>query len=173
MPYGVIPDSWGIWAIRKALRAIKGGGLANVGKAGARGRSGYAYKFSHLNLYEQQLRAYLNSPSGDLWEYLEKRSKIAVAGAKAMVGKDTGSLAASIHYRHLGNVSGQYIWLGSRHPIAYAHHQGTRPHTITAKPGKPMVFRTKSQVLVHTTVVNHPGTRPNPYLKAQLIHFIR
>lgn len=174
MPYGVIPDSWGLWAIRKALRAMRGGGREPSFGGRSRGRMGYHYKFSHLNLYQEELRRYLNTPSGDLWAHLEKRSKIALAGAKLMVGSETGSLRDSIHYRHLGSAYGQYIWLGSKHPLAYLHHEGTRPHTIVSeKPNKPLVFRAKSQVIVHTTVVNHPGTRPNPYLRAQLIHFVR
>lgn len=176
MPLFVIPDSWATYGIGKATRALK---RANRGRGsgkislGRRSR-GISYKFSHLNLYENELREYLNTPKGDLWPYLHVRGKDAVAGAKAMVGVRTGALQRSIHMKHLGNVTGQYIWIGSKLNYAYAHHEGTRPHIITAKPGKELVFRgSRSRVLVHTPVVKHPGTRPNPYLRAQLYHFFK
>jgi hypothetical protein len=176
MPFFVIPDSWATYGIGKAGRALrraaKGRGSGKI-SLGARGR-GFSYKFSHLNLYQDELRKYLNTQSGDLWWYLNKRGKAAVAGAQAMVGVRTGALKRSIHMKHLGNVTGQYIWIGSKLPYAYAHHEGTRPHIIASKSGKELVFRGRgSKVLVHTPVVKHPGTRPNPYLRAQLHHFFK
>jgi hypothetical protein len=172
MPFFVIPDSWATYGISKATR-----GLRRAGKGGTRlsiggsSSSRISYKFSNLTIYQEELRKYLNTPSGDLWGYLEIRGDKAVAGAKAMVGVKTGRLQRSIHKKHLGNVTGQYLWIGSNIHYAYAHHEGTRPHIITAKPEKDLVFRSRSRVLVHTPVVKHPGTRPNPYLRAQLSHF--
>lgn len=172
MPLFVIPDSWATYGIGKAARALRRAGRGGTRlPIGGRGSSGISYKFSHLNIYQEELRKYLNTSSGDLWGYLEIRGNIAVAGAKAMVGVKTGRLQRSIHKKHLGNVTGQYLWIGSNLHYAYAHHEGTKPHIITAKTGKDLVFRARSRVLVHTPVVRHPGTRPNPYLRAQLRHF--
>jgi len=172
MPLLVINDSWALWGLKKATRGLKnagrGGSLLPIG---GRGSSGVSYKFSHLVIYQEELRRYLNTPSGDLWHYLEKRGDIAVAGAKAMVGVRTGRLQRSIHKKHLGNVTGQYLWIGSNVHYALAHHEGTKPHIIAPKKRKELVFRSGSRVLVHTPVVKHPGTRPNPYLRAQLRHF--
>ncbi len=176
MPLFVIPDSWATYGIGKASRALKraakGRGSGKI-TLGSRSR-GFSYKFSQLNLYENELREYLTTPSGDLWPYLHSRGKLAVAGAQAMVGVRTGALKRSIHMKHLGNPTGQYIWIGSKLPYAYHHHEGTKPHIIAAKPGKELVFRGRgSKVLVHSPVVKHPGTRANPYLRAQLHHFFK
>ena len=172
MPFFVIPDSWATYGIGKAARGLKRAGRGGTPiSIGGRGSAGVSYKFSHLNLYQEELRKYLNTPSGDLWRYLEIRGNKAVAGAKAMVGVRTGRLQRSIHKKHLGNVSGQYLWIGSNIPYALAHHEGTKPHIITPNKKTELTFRTRSRVLVHTPVVRHPGTRPNPYLRAQLRHF--
>jgi hypothetical protein len=172
MPFFVVPDSWGTYGIRKVSRSLKR--AARTGSRlpiRARGRSGILYKFKELNLYEEELRKYLNTSSGDLWKYLEIKGDLAVAGARAMVGVKTGRLKASIHKKHLGNITGQYLWIGSNIHYAYAHHEGTKPHIIRPKNDKKLVFRGKNRVLVHTQIVRHPGTRPNPYLRAQLYHF--
>jgi hypothetical protein len=172
MPKG-FPDSWATWGLGKALQALKRGARSGSRlPIGSRG-SGISYKFSHLNLYEEELRKYLNTPSGDLWTYLEIRGDLAVAGARAMVGVRTGRLKASIHKKHLGNVTGQYLWIGSNLHYAYAHHEGTKPHIIRPKNDQKLVFRGRSRAIVHTAVVRHPGTRPNPYLRAQLVHFVK
>jgi hypothetical protein len=131
------------------------------------------YTFKELKIYDNILRAELNTSSGDLWRYLERRANLAVRGAKRQVGKKTGRLMRSIHKRHLGNYTGQYVWIGSNTvPYAYMHHEGTRPHIITPKegPGGRLIFRKGTRIIV-TPIVNHPGTRGNPYLRDQLVHF--
>jgi hypothetical protein len=173
MPLFVLNNSWGTYALKKASKAFRSSGKSSSGRSsGGRIGGGYTFKFKELKLYDEELRKYLNTPSGDPWVHLERRGRIAVEGAKAMVGVRTGRLKRSIHMKHLGNFKGQYIWIGSKVNYAYAHHEGTKAHTITAKPGGELVFRGKSRVLVHTPAVKHPGTRPNPYLSTQLRHFL-
>ncbi len=174
MPFFVIPDSWGTYGIKKASSALKRAGRVGP-KIGIKSgpTTTYSYKFKNLVLDYNELRVYLNTPRGPLWSYLDKRGKMAVAGAKASVGVKTGALQRSIHMRHLGNSTGQYLWIGSKLHYAYAHHEGTKPHVITSKPGGKLVFVGKGKVLVHTPVVRHPGTRPNRYLSSQLRHFLK
>lgn len=136
--------------------------------------SGLGFKVSRVDLDKAALHKFLNTPhSGDvwdLWKYLEGKRKRAVNGAKLKAGFRTGALRKSIVGRHLGNFTGQYVTVGSSKHYAYAHHEGTRPHVITPKNGKVLRFTRGTQV-IYTTKVNHPGTKPNPYLTSQLHHF--
>lgn len=99
---------------------------------------------------------------------MERVGDEIVAGAKLQVGVRTGALRSSIHKRHLGSMSGQYLWIGSTKNYAYLHHEGTRPHIILPKePDGALIFR-KGARIISTKRVLHPGTRPNRYLSDQL-----
>lgn len=182
--WGLIPDSPAFYWGKKAVRGARGGR-----RAPSRSRSGplvrevihtkvkYSWRMSKVTIYDHELHLLLNTPMNgdgrpsDLWWALHRKGEIAVAGAKAKVGVKTGALRKSIHMRHLGNATGQYLWIGSEKPYAYLHHQGTKPHPIVAtRPGGQLVFM-KGTKLIRTPMVNHPGTRPNWYLRAQLRHF--
>lgn len=183
MPKG-LPDSWVLWGAKKAAkgarkiaRGSRGGVRRSSSTIFSKTTSTITYSFSHLKIYDEKLRIYLNTNSGDLWRWLEERGDLAVAAAKAQVGVKTGALKRSIHKKHLGNFTGQYMWIGSHLHYALAHHEGTRPHIITAGPsagpgGGRLVFRSGT-VLIHTVKVVHPGTKPNPYLRNQLRFFDR
>lgn len=131
-------------------------------------------KFLEVELYTNRLRIFLNTPNSgdreDLWKWLEKKKKLAVAGAKEMVGVRSGALRKNITGRHLGNFTGQYVTVGADLPYALLHHEGTKPHVITPQNGKLLHFRAGSRS-VYTAMVFHPGTKPNPYLRSQLTHF--
>ena len=134
----------------------------------------YRTKIVRVELYEDKLRLFLNTPnSGDaksLWTALEKAKLKAVLGAKRMVGVRTGALRDSIVGRHLGNYTGQYLWIGSEKKYALVHHEGTKPHIIRPDKAKVLRFVSKGQV-IYTPIVRHPGTKPNHYLSRQLRHF--
>jgi hypothetical protein len=49
---------------------------------------------------------------------------------------------------------------------------GSRPHIIQARTAKALRFVVGGQV-VYTRRVQHPGTRPNPYLTRHLAEFVR
>ena len=126
-----------------------------------------------LYINVRALDAELHGPGGQLWRWMEKRAKRAVAGAKRQAGKKTGALRKSIYHRHYRTVAGQSVWIGSYKKYAYMHHEGTRPHIITPKaPNTVLVFSRRSRVIV-TEMVRHPGTKPNRYLSNQLRHFLR
>lgn len=55
------------------------------------------------------------------------------------------------------------VEVGSEDPIALLHHEGTPPHVITGNP-RLVFFWPKVGRVVAFPKVNHPGTRPNPYL---------
>lgn len=115
------------------------------------------------------LNAELNSPSGDLWRWLEKRGKDALSGAKRQVGVKTGRLRNSIYMKHRPTFYGQELTIGSEGiPYAYMHHEGTRPHIIAPKNGGVLVIGRGSII---RGPVMHPGTKPNRFLSDQIWHF--
>ena len=132
---------------------------------------------TRVRIYDHKLREFLNTPnsgdSKDLWKYMERAKEAALRGAKAQVGVKTGALRKNIRATHLGNYTGQYVTMWADKPYALAHHEGTRPHLIRpmAVDGK-LIFRKGSRVIM-TSLVRHPGTKPNRYLSDQIRHFER
>lgn len=125
-----------------------------------------------FNIDTKILNKELQTPSGELWKWLHKRGELSVIGAKRSVGVQTGALRRSIHMRHLGNSTGQYLWIGSEKNYALLHHEGTKPHLITPNPPNQMLRFSKGTRVVFARQVLHPGTKPNPYLSSQLRNFI-
>jgi len=177
--YG-LPDSWSGLAAKKITRRLyrgftkgTGGSAFKLAPAGrTTGGTRISIELKRVRIYKHKLRVELNTPAGELWRELEKRAKVAQAGAKVQVGVQTGALQKSIYKRHLGNATGQYIVIGSSKRYALAHHEGTRPHVITASPGGKLKF-VKNGKQIFTSQVRHPGTKPNPYLRNQLKHFVK
>lgn len=159
--YG-LPDSVGGYYAKKLL---KRGRYMRSGSP-AKGTT-FGYKLVNITIDKAQLHLVLNTPTGNLWGALDRRGRDIVSDAKRKVGVKTGALRSSIHMRHLGNATGQYLWIGSKKNYAYAHHEGTKPHVITPDKAPLLVFRSGARV-IKTVVVNHPGTRPNPYLTAAM-----
>ena len=167
--YG-LPDSFTGNFLKKAYKKVKYAG----GRAGsARDYLGVSYRLNNIILYKSEIRRILNTPAGKLWWALERRGDAIVRDAKRQVGVKTGALKASIHKRHLGNATGQYLWIGSKKSYAYMHHEGTRPHTITPSKAPALVFRSGARI-IRTPIVEHPGTRANRYLSTPMRkHIIR
>jgi hypothetical protein len=169
--YGFVPDSPILYYGKKIGRLARRSG---VGRLGPGGGGGFTFAVSKVIIYKPQLLKELNTPSGGLWKALEKRGDLAVKRAKSEVGVKTGKLRASIHKRHTGNFTGQYLWIGSTVNYAYMHHEGTRPHVIMPKtPAKMLRFSSKGRMVITPGPVLHPGTKPNPYLSNQLRLFVR
>jgi hypothetical protein len=166
--YG-LPDSVAGYYAKRYARSFK-----NTRRGGA-GRASFPLSFglSKVIIYKPVTKMILTTPAGKLWKALELRGQAIVRDAKKQVGVKTGALRNSIHMRHLGNAGGQYLWIGAKKSYAYAHHEGTRPHTITPKEKPILVFRSGSKI-VRTPIVEHPGTRPNRYLTTPMRkHLIR
>lgn len=193
MPYG-LPDSWAAWGagrIGRGMRPRGGSGRGRMVKTViGTGKTTFYWKVTDVKFHEPAMHNFLNGKTtlgkpSEIWMHMDNAAAMAVAGAKAKVGKKTGALARSIHARHLGNTTGQYIWIGSEKRYAGFHHEGTRPHPIRAHDGGLLVFTGKfknpkankygrntfSYRKVMTPEVNHPGTRANHYLSSQLRHF--
>ena len=109
----------------------------------------------------------LKSQRGEVGRYLMVRAIAVQMAAKAQVGKKTGKLAASIHIRHSRTALGQQVKIGSPLNYALAHHEGSKPHVIMPSRAKVLRFSSGGRI-IYTRQVNHPGTRPNRYLKDNL-----
>lgn len=136
----------------------------------------YKYRYSKLVIYDRELNEFLNTnrsrDAKTLWRYLEMGRIKALADAKAQVGVKTGALQRNISSYHLGNFTGQYVGLRATKPYAYIHHQGSKRHVIEPRGMNQLIFRGRSGVIA-TYHVNHPGTKPNRYLKDQMRTFGR
>lgn len=128
----------------------------------------FSFERTTLKLYDPVLDHVLNGRDGEVGDYLRKRGRLIVLAAKRQVGVDTGALKKSIHMNHFRDGLGQYLWIGSEDPIAWAHHEGTRPHVIRPVNHQLLRFSSGGRI-IYTRKVNHPGTKPNRYLADNLI----
>jgi hypothetical protein len=103
-----------------------------------------------------------------IYHDLYRRAKEVQRVAKVKVGKDSGRLASRIELS--SRAAPPYWWFKIEGNTAYAyiHHQGTKPHIIEGHLEFPSGGR-----LVHTRIVHHPGTEPNPYLRTALPAFLK
>lgn len=170
--WGLIPDSpWIYWG-RKAARGVR--------RPSRRPLAGSRYitttvkiTFKGLVLYKPILNYELNVPTGMVGKYMAVLGERIESKAKRQVGVKTGALRTSIHTEHRTTGGRQYIKVGSKLHYAYMHHEGTRPHIISAKPPGVLRFKSKKGGVVHAVSVLHPGTKPNRYLSDQLRKVIR
>jgi len=163
--YGVIPDSPWIYGAQKFARKFK-----KLGRSAPRPPAMQSLSFSLTNviIYREALRLEMNTPKGGLWKHMGNIGDDIVKGAKAQVGVQTGALRRSIHKRHLGNFTGQYVWVGSKRSYAYLHHEGSKAHVIRPNEEGGLLVFSKGSRLIKTRQVNHPGTKPNRYLSTPL-----
>lgn len=117
----------------------------------------------------------LRGPSGPVMRRLIEDGEAVKDRARQLVGvhkpvpgerrkRRPGTLRDSIVKRVRGP---GVVEVGSEDPIALLHHEGTAPHVITGNP-RLVFFWPKVGRLVSFPKVNHPGTRPNPYLTKAL-----
>lgn len=111
----------------------------------------------------------LRGPQGPVALHLQERGTVIQIAARVQVGKQTHRLENSIVKRMVDQGEDIGIMVGcDTVPYALLHHEGTEPHVILPKkPGGVLVF-TVNGTKVFTTKVNHPGTKPNPYLSDHL-----
>lgn len=109
----------------------------------------------------------LKNPYGTVGSFLRAGANKVTAAAKAHVGVNTGALQSSIKYTQERTSYGQRVVIGSSLGYALAHHEGTRPHRITAKSGGMLRFSKQGRVIYSRSVM-HPGTKPNKYLSDNL-----
>ena len=121
---------------------------------------------------QAQMNFFLNNPNGPVGLHFKKRALAIQTMAKLSAGVKTGALKKSIHIKHRRSPLGQDWLIGSNVSHAYMHHEGTSRHVILPKKvGGKLAFmgnRGGKPTLIVVDRVNHPGTKPNPYLSRWL-----
>ena len=100
-----------------------------------------------------------------------KRGARQRVGVSSPAGRQTRAgggqhLRDTINKRLVRDRAGAAVYVGDLDdsvPHARYHHDGTRPHQILPVRAKMLRFTVGGQV-VFARVVNHPGTKANPYL---------
>lgn len=134
----------------------------------------------------EELAVFLHSPVGEVGRYMISLATRVQTLAEMQVGFDDRKPAGrpdagggpnqagggqhlrdTIVKRIVQDAGGIAIYVGSDHPIALMHHEGTRPHEIRPRKAQVLAFEVNGQV-VFATVVHHPGTKPNKYLTDSL-----
>jgi hypothetical protein len=127
----------------------------------------------------QVLADMLTGPNGMVVVYLIKRAVILQDAAKKQIrmghvhaGGGYGNLRDSIVKRVSATPypAMPEAQVGSSHPIALMHHEGTRPHEIRPRLAKVLRFPAAWAPggFAVAMVVQHPGTAPNRYLTDNL-----
>lgn len=125
------------------------------------------------------LRAFL-SWDGPPGRDFERRMRTLAYRQQAGAPRRTGRLAERIDTRRMTSDPGRYLegaagvnpGTGGQRGYAQIVSGGSRPHIIRPRTAKALRFVING-VVVYTRRVNHPGTRPNPYLTRHLNEFVR
>lgn len=130
----------------------------------------------------EALAALLRNPAGEVGRHVITLAERVQSLAKQQVGYDDRKPAGrpdasggpnqaeggqhlrdTIVKRIVQEPGGIAVYVGSDHPIALMHHEGTRPHTIRPNKASVLAFEMNGQ-MVFATIVHHPGTKPNKFL---------
>lgn len=131
------------------------------------------------------LALYLRGPDGPVIRRLLEDAEIVRQGARRRVHvwqpapgdpfagaraarRRPGTLRDSIVKRITETEFGVGVEIGSDDEIALIHHEGTQPHTITARNRPNLVFFIEGVGVIRKRSVQHPGTEPNRYLTDSL-----
>lgn len=115
-----------------------------------------------------------NQVGGILQTRMRQIIRLVAADARTNAPVDTGRMAQAIKedpivadgpFRVTGGVT-------SHAPYSRFVHQGTRPHVIRPRNASALKFNVGSRT-VFATSVNHPGTRPRPFLTNAVARVLR
>jgi hypothetical protein len=108
----------------------------------------------------------LRLPGGMVYRNMERRVRRAEAEA---IRRAPGSMGTTIRSQIRRGPGGEFRGvINVRHPAAIYVTGGTRPHRIAPRrPGGVLRFTVNGQV-VYARYVNHPGTKPNDFLRQAL-----
>lgn len=119
------------------------------------------------------LARYVESENGPIFRKLVVIGEAVRVAAKDKCGYDTDPdrdpslphIRDTIVKRIVRTARGFAVRVGTDHPIALLHHEGTRPHTIVPRTAKVLRFKSGgASVHIFRPRVQHPGTKPNRFL---------
>jgi hypothetical protein len=127
-------------------------------------------RFSNVNVNLDGFDDVFKSWNGLVGKDMKRRAEFVKVNGKADAPIRTGALVRSIDTWY-GKAAGELearIGANPAPPAAkrgygYIMHEGSRPHVIRPVRAKALRFRVNGQI-VYAAKVNHPGTRPRPYL---------
>lgn len=116
------------------------------------------------------ITAVLSGPQGMVARDHLKRTLKVEAAAKRLCPVDEGRLRSSIRHNMGRDARGLFGRVGTDVSYARAVHDGTRPHVIVPRNVRLLRFPTtrRGSTFVFAKRVNHPGTRPRPFLRDAL-----
>jgi len=127
------------------------------------------------------LAAYIAQPNGPVVRDMVIRAGRVQEAAKRQIrmghigGAPTKTSRANLRDTIVKRVvkTGQFpsVMVGSDSPIAWLHHEGTKPHIIKPVNSKFLVFWSSNEggtKKIFAKLVHHPGTKPNHYLTDNL-----
>lgn len=125
------------------------------------------------------LRAFL-SWEGPPGRDFERRMRTLEYRQQAGAPRRTGKMAGMIGTRRMTSDFGRYLegavgvnpGTGGQRGYAQIVSGGSRPHIIQPRTAKALRFVVAGKV-IYTRRVQHPGTRPNPYLTRHLSEVVR
>lgn len=128
-----------------------------------------------FRIHESEYVQFVNDPIGPIGRELSRRAKIVEEGAKSIVPKRTGALAASIAssppFIDSGGRSSREsrlaVSIGSELRYAYVVHEGARAYTIRPRFKSVLKFHNRGAV-VYAQSVRHPKTIGRKYLTIPL-----
>lgn len=112
----------------------------------------------------------LQGPTGATARWVARKTAEVTATAKALAPVNTGALRASIDGTVMfGPLRGE---VEAGVPYSLFVHEGTSPHEIVPVNARVLRFPTKAGTIVYAQKVDHPGTRPQPFLSDALAKVI-
>ncbi len=119
-----------------------------------------------FQLDRTRVQRMLRLPGGLVYRNMERRVRRVEAEA---IRRAPGSMGRTIRAQIRSGPGGEFQGvINVRHPAALYVTGGTRPHRIVPRrPGGVLRFTVNGQV-VYARYVNHPGTRPNSFLRDAL-----
>lgn len=126
------------------------------------------------------LRAFL-SWEGPPGRDFERRMRTLSFRQRSEAPRRTGRMAGQITERRMQSDFGRYLEgasgvnpgdQGAQRGYAQIVSSGSRPHIIRPRTARALRFVIAGRV-IYTQRVQHPGTKPNPYLQRHLNEFVR
>lgn len=103
-----------------------------------------------------------------LYQAMVKSTTVVQEDAKRVAPgrfkNQTGNLRRSI-FRRVESALRGVVGVATSAPYGAGVEFGTRPHTIYPKNGRYLAFKAASGQMVFARKINHPGSRPYPYMQ--------
>lgn len=127
-----------------------------------------------IDFDEAAINRYLTDVNGPVGVFMERVALLVEAEAKRLApvrkggpGTPGGRLRASITHEVVLSGGVPVARVGSNVEYLLPVHEGSRPHIIVPKNKRALKFQ-KNNKTIFAKRVNHPGNKPNPFLRDAL-----